>query len=47
MNQYDEHCEQNDEADEIAEELREDQENYHRSDEEGWFYSDDEGSESD
>ncbi len=35
--------EQNDQADEIAEELRESQNNYCRSDEEGWFYSDDDG----
>lgn len=43
MNQYDENQEQHDAAEEIAKELREDQENYYRSEEEGWFYSDDEG----
>ena len=39
MNQYDEHCE---ELDEIAEEIREYQDNQLRSDEEGWYYADDE-----
>lgn len=47
MNEYNEHYDRDDEADEIAKELREDQDNYHRSDEEGWFYSEDENNESD
>lgn len=38
MNDYDEHREQ---LDDIADEIRDYQDNEHRSDEEGWFYADD------